>query len=129
METQEKDNAQVRPLSTAEIIKIENALEVLQEYAYRINEAKGWHSPEPTDAECIANVHGEVSEINDWLRLGADTLSDHISGFTGVEEEGADVVIRLMNWFRRRKWRLSHAIIAKLEYNASRPFRHGNKNF
>jgi len=125
-ETQKKDigAGQLTPGAKAKFLE---AFAVVQEYLYRINESKGWHDPAATDAECVANVHGEVSELNDWLRQGFSIPSDHIPLYTGVEEEGADVVIRLSNWFSRRGWRLADAILAKAEYNASRPHRHGDK--
>ncbi len=116
-------------LSADNRAKFMEAFLTLQECLFRINEGAGWHDPPPTDAECVANVHGEVSEINEWMRMGPEVRDDKIPEFLGVEAEGADVVIRLMNWYKRKEWRLAEAILAKAEYNASRPYRHGNKKF
>lgn len=96
----------------------------------RITTAKGFHDNPPTDAECVALVHSEASEILEYLRgpdHGLAKADDHIPQFLGVEAEAADVVIRLASWFKRRNWRLAEAIMAKVRYNAGRPFMHGGK--
>jgi len=103
------------------------AFEKMMEAAYRINEAHGWHNPAPTDGEAVALVHTEASEIMEYLRQGVETPDDKIPPYRGVEAEGADVVIRLMSWYRRRHWDLANAIVEKMRYNAQRPYRHGNK--
>lgn len=94
--------------------------------AFDTNESHGWHNPPPTDGECVALVHSEASEILEWLRHG-NPKDDKIPEFSGAEAEGADVIIRLMSWYKRKGWNLSRALIAKLMYNARRPYRHGGK--
>lgn len=76
----------------------------------------------------IALVHSELSEMLEAIRHG-NPPSDHIPEFSGAEEEAADVVIRLMNICAQRGWRLAEAIEAKIQYNATRPHKHGGKNF
>ncbi len=44
---------------------------------------------------------------------------------TALEEEIADAVIRLLDFAEAYNLNLARAIIAKHEYNRSRPFRHG----
>lgn len=129
METKKSNNAQVMPLSDGEKARILAAIDVLQDYACRINEAKGWHDPAPTDPQSALNVHEEVSELGRYFRDDPSLPSPKIAGFLGVEEEGADILIRVLSWYRRTGWRLGQAMIAKLEYNATRPHRHGNKRF
>lgn len=99
---------------------------LLMQVAYDINESHGWHDPMPTDGECVALVHSEASEILEWLRHG-NPKDDKIPEFSGAEAEGADVVIRLMSWYKRKGWNLPGAIIAKLMFNSRRPYRHGGK--
>lgn len=125
--TKTKDSSPYQ-LSLTARQKFLEAFAVVQEYAYRINEDRGWHDPAPSDSDCVANVHGEVSEINEWLRVG-NPSDDKIPEFLGAEAEGADAIIRLMNWYKRRGWRLSDAILAKLDYNRNRPHRHGGKSY
>lgn len=77
-------------------------------------------------AEGIALMHAELSEALENERAGCPS-SDHIPEFTGVEEEYADTIIRILDDAERRGLRVGEAIIAKMEFNKNRPFRHGGK--
>ena len=65
-------------------------------------------------AECIRNVT-------------ADDPCDKVglSHITKLEEELADVVIRILDFAGSRNLNLASAILDKHVYNLSRPFRHG----
>jgi len=76
----------------------------------------------------IALMHSELSEALEGLRQG-DPPSDHIPEFSSMEEEFADVIIRMMHVSDVLKLRLAEAIIAKDKFNDSRPFKHGGKLF
>lgn len=80
------------------------------------------------DARRIALCHSELSEGLEGLRHG-NPPSDHIPEFSAIEEEYADVVIRIMDHSQERGWRIAEAIIAKMQFNANRPHRHGGKKF
>lgn len=96
----------------------------------------GWHDdrPDTNDKRSLLNEEGlqfalimrEVSEALEAMRHG-NGPSEHIPEFSGVEEELADVVIRCMDWAGERGYRLAEAIVAKHEFNKTRPYRHGNK--
>lgn len=83
---------------------------------------------ERNDGEIIALMHSELSEALESLRHGNDK-SDHIPEFSGVEEELADTVIRIMDYAHRRGLKVAEAIIAKMAFNHNRPMRHGGKKF
>ena len=53
----------------------------------------------------------------------------HIPEFTGAEEEFADVVIRIMDAASVLDLDVVGAIIAKMKFNESRPYKHGGKVF
>lgn len=80
------------------------------------------------DAELVALMHSELSEALEGLRHG-NPPSDHITKFSAVEEEYADVIIRIMDHARARGFRVAEAVIDKIAFNASRPHKHGGKKF
>lgn len=102
------------------------AFNLIQSSVHNMAVNKGWWDTERNDGEMIALMHAELSEALEYLRKG-NQPSDHIPQFSGLEEEFADVVIRLMDMGAARNLRIAEAIIAKMEFNASRPHKHGKK--
>lgn len=72
-------------------------------------------------------MHSELSEALEAMRDGCPD-SDKIA-FSAVEEELADCVIRIMDYAGRNRLHLAEAILAKHEYNLTRPYKHGGKKF
>lgn len=85
-----------------------------------------WELP-PNDGENIALMHAELSEALEALRLPTTEESEHIPSFSAVEEEFADVIIRVLGYARGRGWRVPEALLAKMEFNLTRPHKHGKK--
>jgi NTP pyrophosphatase (non-canonical NTP hydrolase) len=72
--------------------------------------------------EKIALIHSELSKALEADRK--DLMSNHIPEFTGVEEELADVFIRMIDLAVQKDLRLGEAIFAKMRFNLTRPFKH-----
>lgn len=77
--------------------------------------------------EQIALMHSELSEGLEYERKNPGAPSDHIPGFTGLEEEFADVLIRIFDTSAQRKLRLGEAVLAKMAFNATRHHKHGKR--
>ena len=104
------------------------AFSVLSHEANRIAVEKGWWKGERNDGELIALMHSELSECLEALRHD-NPPSDHIPKFSGVEEELADVIIRIMDFALAKNHRVAEAVIAKIAFNSTRESMHGGKKF
>lgn len=89
---------------------------------------KGWWEEDHNEAELIALEHAELSEALEAMRHG-NPPSEHIPEFSGVEEELADVIIRIMDHAAAKGHRVADAVVAKMAFNTTRPHRHGGKAF
>lgn len=104
----------------------------LQEQAHATAVEKGWYdgATERNPLELIALVHSELSEAveearqNNYLGAFKGPASDKPIGFV---VELADAVIRIADMCGHLGLDLEGAIEAKLEFNKSRPRRHGGK--
>ena len=84
-----------------------------------------WDDPNWNFGEKVALIHSELSEALEADRRGGDTESEKAPGHTLVAEEFADVVIRICDLCGKLGIDLGQAILAKMEYNATRPPKHG----
>ena len=74
----------------------------------------------------IALMHSELSELLEGHRRGkANQLDEHCPNFTNEEIETADLIIRALDFAGWRGHRLGQALVAKMEYNKGRPYKHG----
>jgi NTP pyrophosphatase (non-canonical NTP hydrolase) len=74
------------------------------------------------------NLVGEVAELWEAYRNGQlDSPCDKKCELSCVEEELADIQIRLMDTAEQLGVNLGRAIARKAAYNRTRPYRHGGK--
>jgi|APCry4251928276_1046603.scaffolds.fasta_scaffold10863_4 NTP pyrophosphatase (non-canonical NTP hydrolase) len=102
--------------------------------AHEESRRNGWYDAERNLGEMIALMHSEASEMLEAIRkpdpaTGAPKMSDKIPDFTLLEEEAADLMIRLADFAEHTKLRLEDAISAKLAFNRTRGYRHGGRKF
>lgn len=71
----------------------------------------------------IALIHSELGEMTEGVRK--PHADEHCPEFTSEEVELADAVIRILDYAGAFDLRLAEAVLAKMEFNASRPYKHG----
>ena len=100
---------------------------VLQKEIHQLAKDKGWYNRDRNELELIALIMSELGEAVEAVR--EDAISPKILGYKGVEEELADVIIRIMDMAGYYGYDIAGAIIDKHEYNKSRSHRHGGKKY
>ena len=98
----------------------------MQEEVHRTAIEHGWwEKPRPV-GEVLMLMVTELAEAMEAYRSG-NPESEKIPGFSQMEEELADVVIRLLDFAGGEDLDIEGALIAKMAYNENRPYRHGGK--
>lgn len=78
----------------------------------------------PETYEKLALMGTEVSEL--IKAFHKDEPAQHIPGYSGEEEECADVILRALDYAGARGLRIGQALVAKIKANEQRGYQYGN---
>lgn len=111
---------------------MENGLEALAKDIYQNAVDKGFHPEGQTDDAFIEamcnNLHDEISELHEaWRNNKLYKDCDKPIPLLYLEEELADILIRVLDNAEHLKVNITRAVALKHGYNKTRAYRHGNK--
>lgn len=98
-------------------------------YARKMNTTArnhGFWDQKYDDNTKIVLMHCELSEVVEALRHN-DPPDQHCPEFKSSEIEFADCIIRILDFCHERELRIGEAIIAKMAFNKTRPYKHGKE--
>ena len=111
-------------------VEMDRVFTRLQDSIHADNARKGFWTGEinRSNVTKLALIHSEVSELMEEDRKSPGTpRREFAPGFSGQEEEAADIVIRVLDLCAHNGWDLAGAVRAKMRLNAARPVMHGKR--
>lgn len=108
-----------------------NIQELIEE-SYETAKEKGWWNTDRNVMECLMLMVTELAEAaEDYRKFGTSAeaflFTEENGKPSGIASELADVLIRIGDMCGKWNIPLEKALEMKMEYNKSRPYRHGGK--
>lgn len=94
---------------------------------HQISKDKGWHDRPRELPEILMLAVSELAEALEEYRNNMPESYEKDGKPEGAAIEMADCIIRIMDAFGKYGWDLEAAMRKKIEFNRTRPYRHGNK--
>ena len=107
--------------------RLANEINFLSQEAYHTAKRNGFHENDGQSSQvgmALALIHSEISEALDALRSG-NPPDKHLTQYSSFEVELADAVIRILDLAGSQDMDIGGAILEKMKYNSSRPYKHG----
>lgn len=101
--------------------------EQMQEGIHETAKEKGFYETPPSDIERIGLMHEELGDATKAVRALEMPADEHCPMFSRLEIKLADTIIRIMDYAQYRNLRVVQAVLAKIEANKLRPYKHGKK--
>ena len=108
------------------LFEFEKLFREAQAETFLIAKDHGFHERDIDDGRILCLIHSEISEALEALRKG-NPKDEHCPAYSSLEVELADAVIRIMDYAGMRGLDVAGAIRAKMDYNKTRPYKHGKK--
>jgi NTP pyrophosphatase (non-canonical NTP hydrolase) len=103
-------------------------IQELQKRCFEQARDKGWTEKPVEVPEQVALICSEACEgLEAWREKQPISWTDQDGKPQGIGSEYADVVIRIGHYAELLGIDLESEILRKLDYNKTRPYRHGNK--
>lgn len=111
----------MRPLSN----EFADVIRAKQKEIHKIAKDKGFYDEPVRPLEAHMLIVSEIAEASEEIRKGSKPMYRVGKKYEGELIELADVFIRLLDYCESQGFDLASAVDIKMDYNRTRPYKHG----